>query len=96
MKNGTDWRSEIADLRLLPRSVLSTRWEAIYGFSPPKGARRILLERAIAWHIQAKVFGGHSAQIRKQLYLANRLLGVQKGFDSQDHDVSGSTGSKHV
>lgn len=95
MTKAKDWCSEISELQLLSRSVLARRWEAIYGFPPPKGARRVLLERAIAWHIQAKVFGGHSAKVRKQLYAPNRRPGVQKGFDPQDHEVSGSTGSTH-
>jgi hypothetical protein len=88
MTKTTDWRSEISELQLLPRSALSKRWEAIHGFPPPKGARRILLERAIAWHIQAKVFGGHSTKVRKQLYPENPRPGVQMAYGSQDRNVS--------
>ena len=58
MRSSNIVEKEIANLGGLLRSELSERWEAIYGVPPPKGARRVLLERAIAWHIQAKVFGG--------------------------------------
>jgi hypothetical protein len=58
---------EVASLGGLHRSELAERWEAIYGVPPPKGARRALLERAIAWHIQAQVFGGNKKEILRAL-----------------------------
>ena len=58
---------EVASLGGLHRSELADRWEAIYGVPPPKGGRRVLLERAIAWHIQAQVFGGIKKEILRAL-----------------------------
>ena len=51
----------------LPRDELSRHWEAIYGSPPPRGIKRPLLERAIAWHLQAKMFGGLSAKTMREL-----------------------------
>jgi hypothetical protein len=58
MRENTKLEMKIASLGGLLRSELAERWEAIYGVPPPKGARRVLLERAIAWHVQAQAFGG--------------------------------------
>ena len=58
MDDNSKLEMEIASLGGLHRSELAKRWEAIYDVPPPKGARRVLLERAIAWHVQAKLFGG--------------------------------------
>ena len=58
MGDNSKLEMEIASLGGLLRSELAERWEAIYSVPPPKGARRVLLERAIAWHIQTKTFGG--------------------------------------
>lgn len=58
---------EIGLLAGLPREELVTRWRRIYRCPPPKGVKRGLLERAIAWHMQAKHFGGLSPAIKRQL-----------------------------
>jgi hypothetical protein len=58
---------EVASLCCLHRSELAERWETIYGVRPPKGARRVLLQRAIAWHIQAQVFRGIKKEILRAL-----------------------------
>ena len=68
----------------LPRDELARRWEAIYGAPPPRGIKRPLLERAIAWHLQAKVFGGLSAKTMRELRAlqpvgAGRATGVSDG-----------------
>jgi hypothetical protein len=59
--------AEITGLGDLPRSELAARWQAVYGQQPPKGAKRVLLERAFAWHLQAEVAGGLSKDLRKAL-----------------------------
>ena len=43
---------EVAALGDLPRDELATLWTKAHGVAPPKGARRVLLERAAAWHIR--------------------------------------------
>ena len=58
---------EIAVLGDLPRRELSERWKAIYNTPPPPGARRVLLERAIAWHLQAGISSGLSKEIQRRL-----------------------------
>lgn len=58
---------EIAVLGDLPRRILSDRWSAIYGTPPPPGARRVLLERAIAWHLQAGIEGSLPKDVLRRL-----------------------------
>lgn len=58
---------EIGRLADLPRPELVRRWHRIYRCAPPRGVKRGLLERAIAWHLQARHFGGLSPAIRRRL-----------------------------
>jgi hypothetical protein len=60
-------RKQIGDLPNWPRTKLIERWITIYGHPPPKFIKRPFLERAIAWHIQAKVYGGLKPATRKYL-----------------------------
>jgi len=68
------WKGEIAELSDLSRNDLGKRWANIYGVAPPKGARRVLLERAIAWHAQAGKTDGLSKPARKRLNAAMQAL----------------------
>ena len=58
---------EIGHLADLPRKELVRRWSKIYGAPPPKGIRRGLLERACAYHLQVRQFGGLKPATRKAL-----------------------------
>lgn len=58
---------EVAALGDLPREELVARWAKAYGCPPPKGVKRGLLERAAAWHLQAKHLGGLSPVARKAI-----------------------------
>ncbi|MBL8576680.1 MAG: DUF2924 domain-containing protein [Mesorhizobium sp.] len=58
---------EVAVLGDLPREELVARWIKAYGCPPPKGVKRSLLERAAAWHLQARHLGGLSATARKAI-----------------------------
>jgi hypothetical protein len=60
-------RKQIGELSNWPRPKLVARWISIYGHPPPKFIKRPFLERAIAWHIQAKVYGGLKPATRKYL-----------------------------
>lgn len=51
-------RQQVDNLAKLSRAELAERWHGHYGCPPPKGIKRSLLQRALAWHIQAKAFGG--------------------------------------
>ena len=75
------WRSisvnALAQLGELPRKDLVEGWQAIYGTAPPRGIKRPLLERCLAWHVQAKAFGGHTAKTLRA------LEGLQRDFRSR-------------
>jgi hypothetical protein len=60
-------RMEIVAIGSMPREELVGRWTRAYGHPPPKGVKRALLERAAAWHLQAKHLGGLSAAARRML-----------------------------
>ena len=51
----------------LSRADLAQRWEAIYGSPPLRTIKRPLLERAVTWHLQAKLYGGLPAKTKRQL-----------------------------
>ncbi len=53
-----DLERQIAALSSRPRPELVEEWVRIYGQPPPKYIKRGLIERAISWHMQAKVYGG--------------------------------------
>jgi hypothetical protein len=76
---------EVAALGDLSRDELAAAWLAIYKASPPKGARRPLLERAIAWHVQARVFGGLSTRSKRALDEAIRheRRAIQQGAQAK-------------
>ena len=63
----SDLSREIGRLADLPRAELVVHWHRIYRRPPPKGVKRGLLERAIAWHLQSKHFGGLSPSAKRQL-----------------------------
>ena len=62
-----DLERQIKALSSRPRSELVEEWFRIYGRRPPKYIKRGLIERAISWHMQAKVYGGLKPEIRKYL-----------------------------
>jgi hypothetical protein len=62
-----DIEQQIAALASRPRSELVEEWIRIYGRGPPKYIKRGLIERAISWHMQAKVYGGLKPEIRRYL-----------------------------
>jgi hypothetical protein len=54
----------------LPRPKLVERWITIHGHPPPKFIKRPFLARAIAWHIQKKVYGVLKPATRRYLLKA--------------------------
>ena len=60
-------RAEVAGLADADRTALCDRWVACFGLPPPKGISRRLLERAAAYAIQARAFGGLKPKTRKAL-----------------------------
>ncbi|MGF7159856.1 hypothetical protein FHS85_001475 [Rhodoligotrophos appendicifer] len=57
----------LARLETCPRGELTTQWQRIFDHPPPRGVKRQLLERAIAYELQAKVFGGLSRRSLSRL-----------------------------
>lgn len=64
---------EVAALGDLTREELAARWMKAYRCPPPKGIKRGLLERAAAWHLQAKYLSGLSPAARKAIRDAGKL-----------------------
>ncbi len=56
----SDIKREIAVLRTLNRSALSARWRSVFGQDPPARLSRPLMQKAIAYEMQVKAFGGLS------------------------------------
>src|SRR6202008_2415741 len=50
--------SEIASLSKLGIDELRERWDAMFGKAPSRDISRSFLTRALAYHLQAKAFGG--------------------------------------
>jgi hypothetical protein len=65
--------NEVAALGDLSRGELAARWIKAYGCPPPKGVKRGLLERAAAWHLQARYLGGLSPTVRRTIRDAVKL-----------------------
>ena len=58
---------EIGALADLPRSELVERWRTLYRTTPPKCISRRMLVGAIAYAMQAKMYGGLKPAVRRQL-----------------------------
>lgn len=57
----------LASLPTLPRDTLVERWTAVFGRPPPKGMSRRLIERAVAYQLQAQALGGLKAGVLRKL-----------------------------
>jgi len=68
---------QIASLGDLSRQELAERWQVHFKMQPPKGIRRPLLMRALAYRLQAKRWGG----LRRDT--ARRLRAVAAGSASE-------------
>lgn len=77
--------NEVAALGGLTREELAARWVRAYGCPPPKGVKRGLLERAAAWHLQARHFGGLSPTARKAIRDAVKLGQGTRTDDPRGH-----------
>ena len=66
----SDIKREIAGLRTLNRSALSARWRSVFGRDPPARLSRPLMQKAIAYEMQVKAFGGLSRRSTRILKAA--------------------------
>ena len=69
--------AQIEGLGELSRPELVERWQATFKVSPPKGIRRALMIRALAYQLQAKRWGG----LRRDT--ARRLQTIASGQESE-------------
>ena len=61
------FEQEIGRLADLTREDLAARWQKMFGGLPPKSVKRGILERASAYRLQARAFGGLKPATRKKL-----------------------------
>ena len=80
--------NEVAALGDLSRDELVARWVKAYGCPPPKGVKRGLLERAAAWHLQARRLGGLSPGARRAIRDAVKLHRDTGSRTDALHDTS--------
>ena len=66
---------ELAVLAELDRTALLHRWRTAFGREAPPRLSRTLMEKAIAYDLQVKVFGGLSARTRRTLRAAAKADG---------------------
>ena len=72
---GDDVEREIAALAELDRTALLERWRTAFGRDAPPRLSRALMEKAIAYDIQVKAFGGLSARTMRTLRAAVKANG---------------------
>jgi Protein of unknown function (DUF2924) len=66
---------EFAALAELDRTALLQRWRVAFRRDPPPRLSRTLMEKAIAYDLQVKAFGGLSARTRRTLRAAAKADG---------------------
>ncbi|MEQ1801917.1 MAG: DUF2924 domain-containing protein [Gammaproteobacteria bacterium] len=59
--------AEIDALQALSAPELRTHWATVFGRPAPRRVSRVVLIRAIAWELQAQVYGGLKPSVRRRL-----------------------------
>jgi hypothetical protein len=72
---GDNVARELAALAELERAVLLERWCTVFGREAPPRLSRALMEKAIAYELQAKAFGGLPVRTRRALRAAAKADG---------------------
>jgi hypothetical protein len=70
-----DVERELTALAELDRTALLERWRTVFGREAPPRLSRPLMEKAIAYEVQVRVFGGLSARARRALRAAAKADG---------------------
>jgi hypothetical protein len=70
-----DIEREIAALAELDRTALLEQWRMAFGRDAPPRLSRTLMQKAIAYDLQAKAFGGLSSRTRRALRAAAKADG---------------------
>jgi hypothetical protein len=73
---GARIQREIAELEALDRSALLHRWQSAFGRDAPPRLSQPLMEKAIAYDLQVKAYGGLSARTIRALKAAAKLAAV--------------------
>ncbi|RWI92117.1 DUF2924 domain-containing protein [Mesorhizobium sp.] len=94
MRAKLDIEVKVAAVGDLTRGELAAGWLKIYGVPAPKGARRVFLERAIAWHLQAKAFGGIDKETLRFLFKASVTQPVRVDAAGRDEASERSRSSR--
>ncbi len=66
-KKRSDLETQLVTLQDLDTNALKEHWRQLYGTEPPKRMSQNLLQKAVAYKLQEKVYGGLSPAIRRQL-----------------------------
>ena len=87
----------LAQIPSLDMPALRSAWAGMFGREPPRGLSRRLLELAVAYDMQAKVYGGLSPAIRRKLMrLGARKEDPKSKTPSHHRPVPTSPGSRLV
>jgi hypothetical protein len=70
-----DVERELTALAELDRTALLQRWCTAFGREAPPGLSRVLMQKAIAYDLQVKAFGGLSPRTRRALRAAAKADG---------------------
>ncbi len=78
----------INKLKTLSRNDLIKRWYKYFNEEPPSGAKKEFLIKHIAWQMQAKKYGGYSAQTLKQLEKLAQKISNKSEISESDIKIS--------
>ena len=76
-EDDTDLAARVLGLPDRPRSELAAEWRRLWGSEVPRYTSHAFLVRAVAYGLQAEVYGGLDAQTRRLLKKANPSNGKQ-------------------
>lgn len=75
-------------LKNLSKDDLIKYWYKYFDTEPPQGAKNEALIKHIAWQMQAKKYGGYSAQATKQLEKLAKKIGNNAEINESDIKIS--------
>ena len=85
---------EIGQVADLSRAELVENWRKMFKAPPPKGIKRGLLERARAYRLQVRSFGGLKSTTRKRLLAIAKNGNVAKSAPPERGDESVTDGRR--
>jgi len=73
--NGCVVTERLQLLDAMDYAALRDEWRRLYRSNPPKRVARELLLLGVAWKVQEKAYGGHSAVVKRRLVKLSETLG---------------------